>query len=300
MPTLNLTTTLSDDSRCLVANVDKEVWDNASTTGIWNLRTADDERRMWERLYIGDHVVLLCPHGRRFHLLAASVSDKTLDLNIPKRDRPLQLALHVRGSATVGALPLYGYRSRSDLWCLRPAFASLWELCETKLDTQPQEFRRYFTTQDDRGVRVASSLPDLDYIGTFAQTHSFGYREAYVTLICDKANEPEGALLIEPSTAHPYPHASSIQLFGRDYRDFQSESMSIVRIYTGSRSRNKIATQETLLRAATEIAPFLLEGDLRLLEAVSYDFHPLALPLCFNVEPPKRVTMATLIKSTHA
>ena len=287
---LRLNETLKMNACCLVRRILPQILKRAKSEGIWVLSTEGDDRRVWEGLYIGDHVIIWDQVGNTFHLLAAIVLGKSLDLNVPKSERPLRLILNVQGASRSEKIPFHGYNSRSDLFCPQPEFKELWGICDVLDATKPKEFDPFFYEWEGFSIRVASSQSDFEYIEIFAKTHSFGYRKAYVTFIAYYSGKRVGAILAEPSYTIKYPHTTTARLFGSDYEFLRFDSLSIKRIFASSESQNKMKVHEALLRGLIEVAPFLVERPIRILEAVSYDYHPLSDKLGFHAELPDSPT----------
>ena len=277
-------------SRCLVRRVRPEAIALVRQNALWPLATTGDDRRVWERLYIGDHVILWEMLGDHFDIVAGSIVGKSLDLSVPKSERPLRLAVNVLGTARTKKLPLHAYNLRDDLFCQIGDFSNLWSQCDPCAAQIPVLFEEFFYEIHGIKIRVASSQSDLTYIEDFAATHSFGYRKAFLTLIAILDGLPVGAILAQPCLANQYPHPSTVRVFGSDYAHFRHESLAIKRIFTDKNSSNRNDLHEALLRGLVEIAPFMVEGTLRLIEGVSYDIHPLSERLGFHVELPETPT----------
>lgn len=279
---------LPRSAHCLVARVSIASLERVKSTGIWELGTFGEDRRFWERLYAGDHVLLYSWHHSKFWLLGGVVVRKTLNLSIPKSQRPLRMALNVQGAAETLKLPLHPYQSRDDLFCMPGDFEELWEKCSPfEVFSQPL-LDEYFFEYNGIKIRVASSLKDLEFIEKFAEDHSFGYRKAFLTLLAMKEDIRVGAVLIQPCSAIKFPHPSRKHIFGADHKSLANEALTISRIYTSKNYTHKFDLHEALLLGLFEIAPFMIEGTLRFIDAVSYDVHPLAEKLGFYQELPEK------------
>ena len=281
---------LAQDAKCLVSRVAPSAFRKARAEGLWALGTLGRERRIWERLYVGDRVVIYDVSEQSFDLLAAEIVGKSLDLSVPKSERPLRLVLKIYGACRTKALPLHGYHRQDDLFCPAGAFSELWVKCEAQSVKAHPKYDEYFYSFRNVRVRVATSLTDLAYIREFAKAHSFGYREAFITLIASDDSGPVGAILAQPCLSTRRPHAATARVFGKDYEHFRHSSLSIKRIFTNEKADHKIEVQEALLRGFLEVAPFLVDEPLRLVDAVSYDPHPLAQKVGFFAELPNRPT----------
>lgn len=285
---LSLNNFLKKTSRCLIRRVTREVHKAVFETGIWPLQTIGDERHIWERLLIDDLIILLDIHGSSIELIAARIAEKSLNLSIPKSERPLMLSLQIVGNAKLSKLPLHGYLQRCDFFCSPGEFSDLWNKCSEVENHIKYNFSAKFFSWNGIDVRVASSQSDLKDIGKFSESHSFGYRKAYLTLIANKSGKRLGAILGEPCISTRHPHRSSLLVFGSYYTQIRNDSISIVRIFNNDNVSHKMDIHEALIRAFCEFAPFVVDGQLRIIEAVSYDYHPLALKLGFNVVMPDR------------
>lgn len=281
---------LPKHARCLVRRVHRNAYRLAESQALWALATTGDERRVWERLYTGDHVVLWDAFEQHFDLLAAEIIGKSLDLSVPKSEQPLRLAIKIHGTTRVRKLPLHGYNIRDDLFCPPGEFLELWSQCATTSSARTPYYDETFFSFRGIGIRVATSLDDLQYIQDFAKAHSFGYRTAFITLVASDASGPVGAILAQPCLSTSRPHSAAARVFGAEYEDFRQDSLSIKRIFNNEKSAHKLEIHEALLRGFVEAAPFLVEGSLRIIEAVSYDPHPLTHKLGFYAELPNSPT----------
>jgi hypothetical protein len=179
---------------------------------------------------------------------------------------------------------------RDDLFCPTGDFGVLWAQCDVGSNFPRELHRETFFSFGGLGIRVASSLADLQYIQDFARSHSFGYRTAFLTLIAEDSNGPVGALLAQPCLSVRFPHSAATRVFGAAYEYFRQDSLSISRIFTSDKANYRLEVQEALLLGFIEVAPFLVEGSLRIVEAASYDPHPLTHKLGFHAELPDRPT----------
>ena len=92
-----------------------------------------------------------------------------------------------------------------------------------------------------------------------------------------------GALLSDYSNQSKRYHRSQWRLYGDHFNWVRDRSIKIIRIYSKPK---KWKVHEALLETIIRLAPILIEEQIAMVEAVSYDFHPLAQYFGFNIEIP--------------
>jgi len=282
---LSLNASAEETARFFVRRISRDVMQNIISNGIWSLAARGDDRIVWERLLVNDLAVLYTNFGSSIELAAVRILDKSLDLNIPKSDQPLLISLALIGKAVLKHFTLHGW-PRDFFWSLRE-FTDLWNRCAPVGQHPLPAFSPAFYSWNGIDIRVASSQSDINAIRKFAKLHSFGGRKAYLSLIAEKNGKRLGAILGEPSSNIRHPHRFALAVFGKYYEHIRGDSMSIVRILHAYDSRDKLQVHEALVRAFIGISEFAVDGPLRIIEGVSYDYHPLSLRLGFSVEVPQ-------------
>jgi hypothetical protein len=132
-------------------------------------------------------------------------------------------------------------------------------------------------------VYVAASAEDFRFVQDVSVYHPFGYRKSFLTLIAKREGRARGALLADFSSDTRRFHQMQKVIFGKDFTEVKARSLTIKRIFSEPR---KWCVHRDLIRAVICLASYLHEDGLRILDVMTYEYHPLFLWQGFSVFPP--------------
>lgn len=143
-----------------------------------------------------------------------------------------------------------------------------------------------YSVHNDIEIYCSSSWEDEEFVYGAAELHPFGYRKALLSLIARHKGKRAGALLAEQGDQFDGINRLALRVFRQDYDWIRRKSITINRIYTGENILNKWNIHNALAKELILIAPNLLDESLSIIDGVSYDYHPEAFKLGFEIETP--------------
>jgi hypothetical protein len=289
--TLKLSDAETRTSRFSLQTVSSKAFELLTAQGTMHL--AQDEVRVWAGLLVGDLVLAIAEGGSAtFRIAALRVRSKYIsspDTLAPPLG-PFVVLLDYLGYGRRGSVPwevIFGGQAGGPP---RQLFELLWESC-TRVDTavRPKppvlRFGRYTVT-------VAQTHQDFDYINDAAKVHPFGYRQGAITLVARAGNQACGALVADYAASIGDMHQASWRVFRRDYPWLRQHALCVLRLYSDLPGVDRLRVHKALLQALITLGPSIVEPPLTLIEAVSYDYHPVGLRLGFQIEVPTRMEEA--------
>lgn len=296
-PTLRLKDYEAKTSRLILKKVPVEEANAISSSGTIKLGREPADRHLWEHTLKDDLVMIVAFEGDYITRYAYRVLGKAISppkLSSVPDDKPYTILLESLGVGYLKTLKgeAFFYSDPSP-YAPRPIFKELWEECHLTTASPYNHPQQLLSPKDAKySIHIAASREDYDFVSRIAVFHPFGARKAFLTLIATTGNIPVGAILIQPSVDSNVSHKAAWRIFREDYTWIQKQAITIVRIYSSPTAKSKWAVHKALMEAAIFIAPALVAEPLSVIEGVSYDYHPVTIPLGFQVEVPKKLERA--------
>lgn len=255
------------------------------------------DRHLWGQILEKDLIICLSFENNAITIHAFRVTGKGVklfDVSAFSDERPLLAFIELVGIGKTSELTAAKYFSTDFLpYTPRPLFQQLWEQCSPIDDddsfNRSSGGRWLCPSTSKYEISLASSEEDYEYVLRIAVFHPFGPRKAFLTLIARLDGRRVGAILVEYAIDSQRIHRASWHIFRKEYLWIRKRAVQIARIYSDPNSPHKWQVHKALLEAVIQVAPSLTTEPISMIEGVSYDYHPIALPLGFNVEVPHKV-----------
>jgi hypothetical protein len=252
------------------------------------------EKSIWEQLLINDLIICLAFDGNHINRYAYRISGKSIKLSDPSffpDEKPYLLFIQQVGFGERTSVKGDAFFQSEFLpYTSRPIFQELWEECYRVDVEEHNSQEKYFHSTNDRyNIHIASSHDDYNYVVSAAAYHPFGPKRAFVTLVAEQEDQLVGAILLELEADARRYHRTAVRLFRSDYPWIKQQAVHISRIYNSPSVFNKWELHKALLKSAITIAPSLVTEPISIVQGISYDYHPVAIHLGFNVEVPRKL-----------
>lgn len=284
---LRLADAESRHSRYIFLPLDDGVHDSLMSAGVLQLGQSQRERLVWADARVGDLVVALASTSSAIAMYACRVSGKGL-ASVPSRDSdsaPLVLHLDVLGGRTTPSVRPAAVFPQT-VFATRSIFEEAWAGCQPLAST-PEVTPIWTFVTDGYDIRLLQDAVDDDFVRHVSERHPFGFARSFLTLVARKGSRRVGAILLSPAWPSTPTHRATWRIFREQYVHIREHAVEIQRLYSiAAASRWRV--HRALLQAAAEVAPHIARRPLSIMEGVSYDYHPVAIPLGYYVDIPRK------------
>ena len=281
-----------DFKKICTISASKEEIDLIKYNGILYLEISDYDIPIWKNLLINDEVIFfskdLC------EVIKTSVIDKYIFIPETPNEivrSPLVIKFHILEFGQRLRLNefyllkrfeiidekkrnvIFGYKEKRNINNIRK---------ETSLD-------KIIYQEDAYKVFLAKTSNDFNFIYNLSQYHSFGLKKALFSFICEHHGKRVGAVVFDIGNNNAKNHFLALKIFRSRYDDLRKYGIFIHRLYNDISVEKKIKLHEVLINSTIKIGMSILKENLTFVEGVSYDYHPVAEKLQFNIEIPDNI-----------
>lgn len=281
-------TNVPSDGHVFLLKIDHQERSILLRDGLVRLGHSEDEMHLWERLWIGDAVI--CMETRQVReSIACRVVKKWIERprSIVPAINPFSVALEVHGVMPLRSLPAEFFLFNRAEWGADPvSFRALWLQHRQGADAVRNPVKPPVLNYKGYRVEFAQTRDDIKFISFCAENHAFGSHRAFLSLVAWRDSKRVAALLASLSRWSQRHHRGQVAAFGLDAGRYAANAVFISRILTDPEAGPVWSAQRALVECTLDLAPNVTDQTISMVEGVSYEYHPLAFPLGFQVVVP--------------